>query len=232
MYDKNFAEIYNENWAEFSENLALKIIKLTDCHNSILDLGCGTGNFLKIVEKSFDRAVGIDLSPEMIKIARKNCKKAFLKVESVTDFDFDEKFDVITCNFDMINHLQSFEEWKEVFKRVYNHLKDNGVFVFDFNTVFKLHNFDFQEHYRESEGFNFLSKNTKLDSFHARMYIQIFDKSGNKVAEVDEVESFFDEKTILEGLNRAGFQNVRFVDFDLNEVQDYNCKRLFAICGK
>ena len=74
MYNKDFAIIYNKEWSKFSETMAENVLKITPCRDSVLDLGCGTGNFLKRLEKHFKRTVGIDISENMIAIARKNCK--------------------------------------------------------------------------------------------------------------------------------------------------------------
>ena len=40
--------------------------------------------------------------------------------------------------YDTINHLTLFSDWKKVFRNVSDHLKDNGLFVFDINTLHKL----------------------------------------------------------------------------------------------
>jgi hypothetical protein len=56
----------------------------------------------------------------------------------MTRFSIAKKFDAIVCVFDSINHLVRFGEWKKVFRRVALHLNDNGLFVFDVNTIGKL----------------------------------------------------------------------------------------------
>ncbi|WP_256871842.1 trans-aconitate 2-methyltransferase [Nostoc sp. TCL26-01] len=42
---------------------------------NILDIGCGTGEFSRLLAKSADRVVAIDLSPNMIEIARQRSQK-------------------------------------------------------------------------------------------------------------------------------------------------------------
>ena len=64
------------------------------------------------------------------------------------------------------------------------------------------------------------------------MYGRIFDKKGKEIAFVDEVESFYDEETILFSLNKSGFKNVKFVDMDLNEIDNFERNRIFIICKK
>lgn len=232
MYNKSFAKIYNKLWCGFSETLADNILKLNIKKKSLLDLGCGTGNFLKKLEKEFDYCAGIDISPDMIAIAKENCSKSVLEVKSVTDFSFDKKFDLITCNFDMINHLPSLSDWEKTFTLVFNHLEDGGIFIFDFNTAFKLNNLDFLEHNWKKENYTLMEKDTKLYKNHIKMHYEITNNLTQEKAIVDEVESFFEEKEILKALHNAGFKNVKFTDMNFNEVNDYNVGRLFAVCKK
>lgn len=70
---------------------------------SVLDLGCGPGlPFTKeLVERSF-RVTAVDVSDTMIEVARKNVTEAeFLRV-SMTEIDFDERFDGIFSGYAML----------------------------------------------------------------------------------------------------------------------------------
>jgi SAM-dependent methyltransferase len=100
----------------------------------ILDLGCGTGTLLKNYS-SKNRTYGVDLSPEMIKVARIKDKKTKYFVGDIRKFKMKEKFDIIFCTYDTMNHLSSFNEWSSLFKKVNKNLKKDGFFLFDFNTI-------------------------------------------------------------------------------------------------
>jgi SAM-dependent methyltransferase len=100
----------------------------------LLELGCGTGNILKIFPKSFT-LYGLDISPDMLAIAKKKVKRAKLFEADMSDFHIHKMFDVIICVFDSINHLIDFKKWKATFLNVSKHLKKDGIFVFDMNTV-------------------------------------------------------------------------------------------------
>ena len=232
MYNKNFAEIYNKEWFKFSETIADNVLKITSSFNSVLDLGCGTGNFLKKLEKHFKKTVGIDISKDMIEVAKSNCKKTQFYVKSVTNFSLDEKFNLITCNFDMVNHLDSIKDWEKMFKLAYNHLEEDGVFLFDINTIYKYGKLNSFESHNETQNYNMVTKETKIDDNHIRINVKIFDKKGNELAHIDEIESFYDEKVILTSLNNAGFKNVTFADIELNAVDNFEKNRLFIICKK
>ena len=56
----------------------------------------------------------------------------------MVDFHIEDRFDVICCVFDSINHVKRFSDWKRVFARVRRHLSPGGCFIFDINTERKL----------------------------------------------------------------------------------------------
>ena len=47
------------------------------------------------------------------------------------------KIDTCICTLDSINHLPSADDVKKTFDRVNKYLNDDGMFVFDMNTVYK-----------------------------------------------------------------------------------------------
>lgn len=100
----------------------------------VLDLGCGTGTLLKYYSAK-NGTYGIDGSPEMIKIAKTKDKKTYYSVGVIKNFKINKKFDIITCTFDTINHLSTLKEWGQLFKAVNAHLANDGIFIFDFNTI-------------------------------------------------------------------------------------------------
>lgn len=65
----------------------------------LLDFACGTGRVLSCVEAFAEEADGIDISAQMVAVARTKCKKARLQVGNIlTDPGLLEKnYDVITC---------------------------------------------------------------------------------------------------------------------------------------
>jgi SAM-dependent methyltransferase len=104
---------------------------------TLLELACGTGAILQSLAKYYD-VVGLDLSPEMLSFARKRLPHVQLFRKDMVTFDLRRKFDVIICVFDSINHVLRFADWKRIFRRVALHLDDEGLFLFDMNTMQKL----------------------------------------------------------------------------------------------
>lgn len=101
-------------------------------HNSeikVLDIGCGTGFFVKsCLDKGYKNVVGIDNSQEQIEVALKfdlPCKY----VEDTIAFLYEhtETFDVITM-FDVLEHIDVDFQIK-MLGAIYNSLKTNGKLI-------------------------------------------------------------------------------------------------------
>ena len=105
---------------------------------TVLEIACGTGAILGFLADAYE-VTGLDHSRQMLALARKKLPQIRFYRQSMTKFRIAKQFDVIVCVFDSINHLLAFGEWKKVFRQVASHLKEDGLFVFDVNTLGKLH---------------------------------------------------------------------------------------------
>ena len=74
----------------------------------------------------------------MLEVAAEKLPGVRLVEADMTEFDLAERFDVVLCVYDSINHLLEFARWQEVFARAHEHLNDGGIFVFDINTERRL----------------------------------------------------------------------------------------------
>ena len=104
---------------------------------TILELAVGTGTNLVPFANDY-QVFGLDLSENMLQVAKEKLPNVPLYRQSMVDFKIDRKFDVIMCLFDSINHLLDLEQWKSMFRNVQQHLEEGGIFVFDVNTPAKL----------------------------------------------------------------------------------------------
>jgi ubiquinone/menaquinone biosynthesis C-methylase UbiE len=116
-----------------------------------VDLACGTGSFINRISLELDsNCFGIDLSAKQIAIAKRKCRqvggKVNFEVGDVLSTVFPEKCDLVTMNFDALNHLVNSEDWAALFTRVYSILKPGGVFFFDINSRYRLlHDWSYPE---------------------------------------------------------------------------------------
>lgn len=92
----------------------------------VLDFGCGTGIYTKILKKKGAKIKGFDISVGMLKIAKEWVPNVELKKGSGYNIPFKEKFDIIVASL----VLDYFNNWGKVFKQVKKVLKKDGYFIF------------------------------------------------------------------------------------------------------
>lgn len=107
----------------------------------LLDMACGTGTLSKMfAQKGFD-VVGIDASEEMLSRAQEkkleeNFDALFL-CQKMEELDMFGTVDAAVCTLDSLNHVTEKEKIREIFRRVALFMNDNGLFIFDVNTLYK-----------------------------------------------------------------------------------------------
>jgi malonyl-CoA O-methyltransferase len=98
--------------------------------NKILDIGCGTGNYTKLLREKFPGASikAVDMSPEMIEIAKEKLRDEVIEfiVADGEVIDFNEPFDLISSNAS----FQWFEDLEKTLSRYKRLLNENGVILF------------------------------------------------------------------------------------------------------
>ncbi len=92
----------------------------------VLDFGCGTGIYTKILKKKGAKIKGFDISSGMLKIAKEWVPEVEFKKSSGYNIPFKEKFDVVVASL----VLDYAKDWNKVFKQVKKLLKKGGIFVF------------------------------------------------------------------------------------------------------
>jgi len=93
----------------------------------VLDVGCGTGNFSIKLAKLGVKVVGIDISEEMLKIAREKAKRLSLQIEFVKMNIYSLQFP--SDHFDGVFSMATFEfirEPKKAFEEMMRVLKPSG----------------------------------------------------------------------------------------------------------
>jgi SAM-dependent methyltransferase len=100
---------------------------------SAADIGCGTGLFACYLNCCWGVPVfAVDKSAEMLRQARWNCSSAgvcFLQ-QDIRCLSLPSRVDLITANFDTLNHLRTPEDLRAAFNRVAVNLRPAGHFYF------------------------------------------------------------------------------------------------------
>ena len=127
-----------EKWADL---LSCLIKAYGENVKTVLDLGCGTGNMsLRLADMGYD-VTGVDNSEDMLSVASEKAYEADKEIlfvnQDMRELELLEKQDCIISVCDCINYLILDEDIEDTFKRVRQCLANDGLFIFDFNTIYK-----------------------------------------------------------------------------------------------
>lgn len=88
--------IKDTSYSVQSNTNLLELVKMVP-HESILDVGCGSGEITKLLTTISTDVTGIDVSKSAIERAKENVPEAKFEVSSLEDFETIKKYDVIVC---------------------------------------------------------------------------------------------------------------------------------------
>lgn len=103
-YSKHYSQSpYYPNWKE-----AMKFLRTVDHTASILEIGCGPGQFANILfDNDFTNYTGLDYSAEAISIAKKNNPKLadrFFAADAFQTELLEHGYDLVIC-FEVLEHI-------------------------------------------------------------------------------------------------------------------------------
>lgn len=129
----HFYDLLNDG-ANYAAERDLVVSQLPDGAVRGLDLGCGTGSLVLLLSEDYEMT-GVDLSEEMLSAADEKAfsahRRARFICQDITRLSLGQTFDFCICFHDTLNYVLKTEELSHVFSRVFEHLNDGGVFLFD-----------------------------------------------------------------------------------------------------
>lgn len=224
VYDEMMRGIDYPSWADYVLRLYQKYAQPEDARAtsvdlySVLDLACGTGSFLALLQEKGWRVTGVDRSPSMLALADEKLRVAQrpyrLLEQDLRRLEVGEKFPLITCLCDSLNYLLSPPQLREALERVYEHLLPGGVFIADLNSPFKFRDILGENTYSaifENSAYiwvNFFDPDSGL----CRMEIDFFQRcQGEMFRHFKEVhwQRLYQSKEMEELATKVGFSQVK-----------------------
>ena len=195
----------------------------------VVDLGCGTGTLTKILADKGIDTIGVDMSFEMLEVARNKCefceKTPMFLCQDMRELELFCTVGAVISMCDCINYLLTTDDLLTTFKLVNNYLYPRGLFIFDFNTVYK---------YRDVIGDTTIAENRIDGSFiwenfyYEEEQINEYDLTIYKKDDEDKYIRFeethiqrgYEPETIIELVKNAGMEVV--IAFDAQTEGDIN----------
>lgn len=209
----------------------------------ILDMGCGTGTAaLKLAEKGY-QVTGIDLSKEMIALAKEksiqsNKKIEFLQVD-MEEYSKPKAFDMVVSLSDCINHVTRHQGVQQIFRNVFSNLKEGGMFIFDINTPYEIQHIMSTDQ-EDVIGDNILYKwegsfdiNTDIGTFIQYFYQVEEDQSQTYLGKEIHRERAYKPRDLRIWLKNIGFKNIDYYEaFTMEKPRNERIERVYCIAEK
>lgn len=226
---ERLATLYDKGeWGNFglrySKLLEILFKKYNFKPQVVFDVACGTGILVRELHKQNYQVIGVDISPEMIEVAKKNTPNAEFFVEDIQSMKLNINVDLITCAFNSLNYLLNDKQIYDAFKTINSHLKHKGYFLFDVNTPTHYSEKDSIVIDRDIDGVKFKQK-LKYDAQNRIIRI-IFDFGYGQSEEHIQRAYTFEEISSL--LSKSHFTLLEyFQDFELNPPTDKSDRIFF-----
>lgn len=215
MYGSLFCRVYNEfGWNEYPRVFGEQLLRWLDQKEikvrSALDLGCGTGVLCALLNSRGIESEGIDLSEEMLKVARENAPGLRFTAADMTEYRPRRCFDLVTCTGDAINHLPDLQAIGRTFDNVYSALNPEGCFVFDLLNENEVpEGEEFELDYSESIRARFHA--VRNDRGFIELRVAVYEDGWLKFEETIR-EKLYEPNLIRELLRQSGFEVLQFSD--------------------
>lgn len=250
IYGDEFSKVYDRFWNDFIDEIGPKISKIhqkycsTNKNQKVLDLGCGTGRLIKILSNDGYKVTGIDKSVSMLKIANSKLKgeikdkRVILLEENMEDFNLDNTYNLIVSTFDSINHLDELNQVNSCFSKVYTHLEDNGIFIFDINSEEVLKKWNFIDLDESEDKSMIYIMHGKYEGGESKAYTRVIgfidENLDGNYKRFDEImyNSLFKISDILQILEDVGFSETIMYSEDLEKTLEKDAthkERVFIV---
>ena len=215
MYSDVFCKVYNEfGWNYYPEIFGEQLIQWlqrADLHpKTSLDLACGTGILCEILHSQGIRARGMDYSAGMIQIARQGSSGIHYDVADMVLYRPEEKFDLVTCTGDAVNHIASLDHVEKIFQNVHHYLSPGGYFVFDLLNEREVSTSEpFEMDFTDTTRVWF--QMTRPGEKQVNLKIRVYE-NGELAIEENIRETIHDPAAVCRLLRDCGFRDVRCAD--------------------
>lgn len=119
-------------WKDYKAEAA-RLVEIVSAHKTapgtaLLDVACGTGGHIPYLSDAFT-IEGLDLDPEMLRIAREKHAGVLFHQGDMADFALGYQFDVVVCLFSSVGYLRSPDRLAKAVATMARHVRPGGVLI-------------------------------------------------------------------------------------------------------
>ena len=236
VYDTFMDNIPYKEWAEYLVGL----LKEYGIHDGlVLDLGCGTGNMTELLATSGYDMIGIDNAEDMLEIAMEKRAKSghdiLYLLQDMREFELYGTVKAIVSICDSINYITEEEDLLEVFRLVNNYLDPKGIFIFDFNTVYKysevLGNQTIAEDRDECSFIwdNYYYEDEQINEYELSLFIKETDSDLYRKYQETHFQKAYDLETIKGLIERSGLEYITAYDAFTKDAPTKTSERIYVV---
>ncbi|MEH7074116.1 class I SAM-dependent DNA methyltransferase [Neobacillus drentensis] len=239
LYDELMKDAPYKEWVQFVKD---RCAKFNVSGTRLLDLACGTGELsVRLAQDGFS-VTGVDLSEDMLAVAQAKAEDVGIRIpffqQNMAHLEGQAEFDVISILCDSLNYLQTEEDVKATFLNVFQHLTDEGIFIFDVHSIYKIDHLFINQTYASSEEvvsfiWNSFAGETPNSVEHELSFF-VLDEGTGKYERYDELhfQRTYSIKQYSNWLMEAGFDLLEVsADFESSEPHSQS-ERIFFVVRK
>ena len=232
VYDEMMSNIPYLQWEAYLLQLLYSSGVKPDA--SIAELGCGTGTMTELLSDDGFDITGIDLSEDMLSLAREKVSGVDFHRMDMREFSLDKKQDAIISVADSVNYLEDVDDLSKTLKCVYAALKPGGVFIFDLKTEFFYKYIVRNRTFRgRGKGFSYVWKNYYDEAGRIHIYdVLIKHKKKQKVENEIHKQHVFTAAEIKAAALGAGFSHATVYGNMTFEKPRKNSDRIYVLLKK
>lgn len=237
VYDEFMDNIPYDEWHEYLHDI-LKSNGVTE--GLVAELACGTGIMTEKLAKDGYDMIGIDLSYDMLEVARERCPENVLLLEQdMREVDLYGSVAAFVCVCDGMNYLIEDGDLYQTFKKVKTFLDYGGVFIFDMKTEYFYQNVLGDRTIvdnREDTSFiweNQYDKDTCINEYLLTIYA-LADDENDMFERCDELhrQRAYKKEFVKQELERAGLELLNIYEaFTKNEPSECS-ERLYFVARR
>lgn len=237
VYDEFMDNIPYDEWHDYIHDI-LKEYKINE--GIVVELGCGTGTMTKMLAEDGYDMIGVDLSYEMLEVARQKCPGNVLLLEQdMRELDLYGSAAAVICICDGMNYLLEEDDLYRTFSKVKTFLDYGGIFIFDMKTRYfyddVLGNRTIAEN-REDASFlweNEFHKDTDINEYLLTVY-HLADEENDLFERFDEFhrQRAYGINNIIELIEKSGLESVAVYNAFTKEEPAAESERVYFIARR